>query len=707
MTKTETAPTKPYTFHNALFTKEANGQAIGDCPLCLKKGHFYVNLKERPNPKKPGRTIDAGAFECKHCGAAGGARQFLTKFYAQHLGNTEQQHYKKLSALRGNLPWQAFELAGMAFDGLRWILPLRNFSNEIINLYVWRPDAKKPRLMSTASISTSLYWAGDVPPPEQPNHWPIYLCEGEWDAIALEWLRREACTKKDQKIGTILAVHGANNFDQSLSKYFDGREVKLVYDKDGSGEAGVNKRAPALLSSGATAILTINWDAFEVPIDAEKWDIRDQICQDLAAKTKPAAIWDSIDAGCQPFTADPSEPEHYAPSRPKRTVETIADFDKVIDLYRGRLKLTDNMVDGIATVFATGFAGRIFGPDPLWLLLIGPPGSGKTAVIQSFMDAERCKYESTFKARALVSGSKDTSYDPSLVPQWVGNCVFIKDFTAIKSLPPMEQEEIYGLLRDISDGHFKRQFANGVVRDYSETYFSLVCGVTDVIHADQRAELGERFLKFDWIRDTKYNAHHQIMAAMRGSRNAEEGQEDLLNAATAFMQQDFNFEKTPIPPPHYEEKIAALAQLVAYIRTRRPTGKGEDEKAAYRLRSEIPTRLAVQLEKLGRCICFVWNQKKWDDRIYRLLWDVGMDTCYGQTREIFAALAKSPGNIEQLTKALRYSGGTIRRRLDDMVEVGYVCKDSEGGKKGRPPNAYYLSAETLSLYHKAIPENLK
>ena len=698
--------TKPYTFHGAVFSEEANGQAIGDCPLCFKPKHFHVNLVEKPNPKKPGKTIDAGAFDCKHCGAAGGVYQFLTKFLDKHLATTTEAHYKSLSKLRNNLPWQAFQLSGLAYDGVRWLVPLHNFSEDLRNLYAWNPLTKSPKLLSTPSpCTTSLYWSGDVAPPQQPNDWPIILCEGEWDAIALEWLRREVPGKtKPQAV--IMAVHGATTFDTSLLKYFDGRRVLLPFDRDEAGEKGLAKVGPLLLKSGATSVDVLDWSMLEVPADAEKWDLRDQICQDLAAKIKPKPLWESIIAAHVPLSSSgvaASIPETELP-KPKRTVKTCDDFRKIIKGYRDRLHLTDNMVDGIAVMFATAFAGRTYG-DPLWLFVVGPPGGGKSAIIKSFREAADCCYTSTFKARALVSGA-ELPQDISLLAQWPQQAVFVKDFTAVKSLPQVEQEEIYGILRDAYDGQFHRQFGNGVERIYNDCYFSLIAGVTDVIHGDQRAELGERFLKFDWIRGAGYNPIQQMEAAIASMEGEKEGDDDLISTTCSFMQREFDYQQTPQPPRLYVDKLLALAQVVALLRTRRPHGARGREDLAYRLRAEVPTRIIKQLSKLGRCLCFVLGLDKWTPRVYQMLYDVALDTCHGQNQEIFIELSKRPATVADLRLHLRFSRPTIERRLDEMVEIGYIGKSVVERPKatlGPPTYSFTLTTESKNLWQTAQP----
>lgn len=700
--------TRPFTFHGVTFSKEVHNQAVGDCPFCGKQGHFTVNLVEKDNPKKKDPKtnkpykVDAGAWDCKRCGKAGGVQQFLQALYQHYLSKTGPAEYKALSAMRDNFPWEAFQAAKLAYDAdrsvPRWLIPLYDFQGRLKNLYAWTGPGRG--LMSTSGCETSLYYPSDPssPPPKMPNDWPVILCEGEWDAIAMAHLRTKAGkTKRSTPPAIILAVHGATTFDSSLTKYFDGRQLYTMFDHDEAGQNGTAKICGLLAESPVKSLSVLDWSELApAPEELSGYDVRDYITANLANGIPTSTVWESLLGHCKPFSSSATATGKAPADHTRRTVKTQGDFRKIVKAFEGRLHLDSNMVDGMAIGYATAFAGRLYGNPPLWTFLVGPPGAGKSAFIKSFDEAPHCRYTSTFKSKAIVSGTNDDSgRDPSLFAQWPGNCVFIKDLTTILTMAQVEQDEVFGILRDASDGSFYRQYGQGIVRDYKNLFFSMVAGVTQVIHNQQGAELGERFLKFSWSRGKQDNTKH-VLAAIDSMEGAEQGDRLLQDTTMSFMQKPFDPEKLPAPPEEYKNRIAALGQLVELLRTR------QDKDPDYQVTPGIGTRPAMQLTKLGQCLCHVLD-KKWGPEVYRLLCLVALDTVEGFATDIFLRLAKGPATIDSLVAAVPISQSSVKRRVENLLSIKAVGRDTnkDGKNSGRPSYTYSLSTDSLKLVQRS------
>ena len=82
--------------------------------------------------------------------------------------------------------------------------------------------------------------------------------------------------------------------------------------------------------------------------------------------------------------------------------------------------------------FGAIFANRL-DSKPVWLYIVGPPGSGKTEILQSFTGSKEIYSLSSLTANTLISGrcQSEKEKDPSLLPKLDGKVLIIKDFTVI------------------------------------------------------------------------------------------------------------------------------------------------------------------------------------------------------------------------------------------------------------------------------------
>ena len=78
-------------------------QYKGDCPLCGKEQHFFVD------PVK-------GLFDCKKCGVEGNNLTFITELHKTYLESTTDEHYLNLVSLRPGITVDALKKAEWAYD---------------------------------------------------------------------------------------------------------------------------------------------------------------------------------------------------------------------------------------------------------------------------------------------------------------------------------------------------------------------------------------------------------------------------------------------------------------------------------------------------------------------------------------------------------------------------------------------------------------
>tara|TARA_R100001086_G_scaffold248981_2_gene187294 strand:+ start:23807 stop:25852 length:2046 start_codon:yes stop_codon:yes gene_type:complete len=654
-----------YHSHGIQFTDKGGSQVTGDCPFCGKEEKFYVSKTK-------------GMYHCKVCGEKGNGYTFLSKLIDQCKDETSDSQYRKFGKERGLSP-AIMKRENLAYDSQtkRWLLPVWNGSESVANILTYDNSLQKGKTRSTATCARHLYRANLI-----AEEGPIYVCEGEWDALALLTLM--------DKVGAtninVVAVPGAETFKKEWVEYFKDREVTLLYDNDGSGQDGKQKVIDTLRDV-AKHVRSLHWP-LTMP---DKYDIRDLVSE-YGVKN---STWKRL----HEMVVDES-------GRPAKPTMKRTSFKSILKDFRKGLHFDKDMEDALLVTLATVVSNKIPG-DPLWIYVVGPPGCGKSMILQSFMNSLNCVFRSKLTATSFISGMKqEDGSDPSLLAQLNGKSLLIKDFTAVKSMPIVVQEHLYGILRDAYDGNVLVEYGNGVKRNYPDVHFSIVAGITDIVHGDNRAALGERFLKVEMIpSDKEYDQEAQIRASIANVVNnvkAEANLKDCMEAFLYHVEETFDLEKLPTVPNWVIDRVVSLCQIVGLLRSTVLRERNED--VSYRPRPEIGTRLANQLIKLGRACAYVSGKDAIDKDIYAIMEKVAFSTAHGWHSEIVREMIHHNRGItvEKLAETLQISVSSVQRRLSDLQELKIVVSEKKSQqRRGRPTNAWRLTDAMLSHWKTA------
>lgn len=667
-----------YVQHGIIFNKTNGKQRTADCPFCGKTNHFVVNR-------------ETGQCQClrndKCC--SGNIYTFIRKLHSLMLADTTKDDYRALKEKRPGLSWLKLREDGFALDRLndQWICPVYSVVDEktkLTNLQYW--DEEKGELRNTATCKSTFSGVESIKP-----EGPIFICEGRFDKVALIWLLEEA---KYPEPYSIISVPGAGIFPESQLAVFKGRDLIFLYDHDEAGRNGTQKAVTKLTNSPfkPKSVKTVRWyDTL-----GEGYDVRDFVRDNLK---QPKMGWKALREILIDY--DESGLKRIKRERRESFAEVIEDFKKQkIHMERG-------FKDALAICLATAFSVRIPG-DPIWLLLVAVPGSGKTMLLESFLGSdEYCYAVSKMTSQTLISGWKDADgKEASLLPTLNGRTLVIKDYTTIKMLPQGTQEELYGLLRDIYDGHTHVIFGNRQDKEFRDIHFSIIAGVTDIIHGDNRATLGERFLKVELLDDDHDHEAH-IRAAMRGSSGKDNRVEHLRKSILGFLDRSFSKDDLPEIPLWVEDRIVALSQIIGLLRANVDRDK---QGLKYRPRAELGTRVAVQLKRLAECLAFVYGLSQVNERCMRLVEKVALDSVVEFNLEIVQKLAncKHPLTAKTLHEELRLSLPTIRKSLDNLRELHVVdfYRDANNtGHGGKKTGLWELDERVQDLWRTAFKTN--
>ncbi len=133
-------------------------------------------------------------------------------------------------------------------------------------------------------------------------------------------------------------------------------------------------------------------------------------------------------------------------------------IDEVIEVFGRWLIMKDPTP--LYAVFGAVAANLLPG-DPVWLGIIAPPSSAKTEILNSLSNLPNVVQVSSLSPASFLSATskKDQNKDATggLLRQ-IGEfgIIVLKDFTTILSLRPEANQEIFAILREVYDGHYRR-----------------------------------------------------------------------------------------------------------------------------------------------------------------------------------------------------------------------------------------------------------
>jgi len=313
------------------------------------------------------------------------------------------------------------------------------------------------------------------------------------------------------------------------------------------------------------------------------------------------------------------------------------ELAKVKNVANRWLYLEDDIY--IDVVLATVIA-HSFGGDPLWLMLIGASGSGKTELLRA-LSGDRVYHLSNLTPQTLVSGLKLQRGDPSLLPEIDGKVLVVKDLTTLLSENAKDRSKIFGQLRDLYDGFTSKAFGSGVGKRSYGCHVGLVAAVTPAIERYQAMDqaLGERFLNY---RLAPVDVDRRVARAMENEGRQPEMRHELERTVLEFLLHEWPVSSDSVTiPKAYIARILALAVATAQLRTQ--VQKTRAGAVAFVPEPEVGTRLAVQLTKLGRALTIVRGASTLGESEYEVLQKVAQDSIPSVRLRLVSALADLSG----------------------------------------------------------------
>jgi hypothetical protein len=329
---------------------------------------------------------------------------------------------------------------------------------------------------------------------------------------------------------------------------------------------------------------------------------------------------------------------------------------------------------------------------PLWLLIVGPPSTAKTELVQLFRGLKECDWlphvtENTFLSglRAPTKGGQTRrAPEHSLLfrltdPNLRGGkppvrVLLIQDLTSLISERREKRDRVLADLREIYDGRLTK--ATGVGDDLLwEGYLGLLGAVTQKYDdvAELHSILGDRFVLY---RPRRVDHQAEAVAALK--RGADDWRAWTADIAKRVVRRA----SLTLPAVSLSEPVMArlisLARLTAAMRA----GVVRDgySKAIRMLpEAEGPSRLVQQFAKLLRGLCAARGVAEPSESELAVLAKVARNTVPAMRLQVLAAIHQE-GSLTKAALASRIGlpPTTLEYLLQDQVALGVLHASGQG-----------------------------
>lgn len=260
--------------------------------------------------------------------------------------------------------------------------------------------------------------------------------------------------------------------------------------------------------------------------------------------------------------------------------------------------------DVVDVVLAAALSNVLKVGNPVWLVVVGPPSSGKTQYIMPLEHSqpagEKVIHQVTdLTPNTLLSGAKTKEYDPSLLTRLGENpgMLLFPDLTSLFNKDPQILNEVLGQLRHVYDGYLVKHTGNGLPMEWRGSLGIIAASTASIYeHFERIADMGERFLYYRMKPYDRNKALETAMGRKLYGKQLDEAIGDLYAEYIRGVMEDF--QEKPRPTKEDNHALQEMAKIASIIRT--PVHMDQYTGRVDRIpEPEMPMRTSLQLRTLA------------------------------------------------------------------------------------------------------------
>jgi hypothetical protein len=370
----------------------------------------------------------------------------------------------------------------------------------------------------------------------------------------------------------------------------------------------------------------------------------------------------------------------------------MSALDVTVATFRRWLHLPDPAA--LLAVLGAVAANRLSG-DPVWLLLVGSPSSGKSEILQAVGALHDVYPAATLTEAGLLSGTPKRERDKAATGgllRVIGDygIILAKDFGSVLSLHHDSRAQVLAALREVYDGAWTRTMGTDGGKTLSWAgKVGLLAGCTPTIdrHQAVMGAMGERFVLLRLPEEA--DALEQGRMALAHSKQSRKMRAELGEAVAELFEQQL-----VAPPERSEydsERLVNLAVLV--VRCRSAVERDGYSREVELIPSpEAPARLVIVLDHLLDGLLALGAVPE-----VACVQAAALDSIPLLRRKAMTALLAAEGELTtaKLAEVIGYPQKTTERTLDDLV-AHRIAVANRGGPRQR--TTWQISEWTARSY---------
>lgn len=370
---------------------------------------------------------------------------------------------------------------------------------------------------------------------------------------------------------------------------------------------------------------------------------------------------------------------------------TVTD---VLSVFGRWLHLPDPLP--LFAVLGAVAANRLEG-DPVWLVLVGPPGGGKSELLGSITGLTDVHPAATLTEAALLSGTPKREQAGGAkggLLREIGDFGILvhKDFGSVLSMNRDARAAVLAALRELFDGSWTRHVGTDGGRTLTWSgKLGLIAGCTPTIdrHHAVMGSMGERFVLF---RLPIVDADQQALSALDHAGHERRMRAELAAVVTALFA---DMRLDAVRPLSQAERLRLVALTTLIVRARSAIERdGYTREIELIPDSEAPTRPIVVLERLlaGLHVVGVERADAW-----RVVTKAALDSIPALRRRVMDVLLEAEAEMPtaKVAEALDHPLRTSERALEDLTGHGLVRRYAHGQGKA---TTWELTPWTIDRY---------